>query len=427
MQNESTFRALISRASILDREDTLNQNGFRNEFNLPENGIQATANSLGPLTQRGEEILLEELRKFKTLGHDGHYEGTYPWWVFHENFKKYLPGLLGVEPNESAVMGTLSANIHFLMSTFIRIAREKYNEKVLVITTEEMFPSDMVASESSSWLVQGKSKGSIIRIPASMNGTYTEDAIVDVIVSKKEVCVVLLPIVCHKTGQRYDIASIVSKVKLSKNKVYFGLDLAHGIGNIPLSLSDWGIDFAAWCSYKYCSGGPGGVGGIYVRERYHQMIPPTAWWGLHKDTRFGDPKKYKPAPGVDRLMASNDPVFNSILFLGWCEVAHRYGLKNLYAKNIAIGGYVHSLVSATPGITVITPESPEKRGAQVSFAIDGMSEAKIRVFLSDFKKEHSILLESRGEVVRIGSGPYHTYHEMAQISGSLYEMLQRSK
>ena len=29
-----------------------------------------------------------------------------------------------------------------------------------------------------------------------------------------------------------------------------GFDLAHAIGNLPLALHDWNVDFAAWCSYQ---------------------------------------------------------------------------------------------------------------------------------------------------------------------------------
>ena len=97
----------------------------------------------------------------------------------------------------------------------------------------------------------------------------------------------------YLTGQFFDIAAITeaahSKVWKMITKLfimcssshyslqgcYVGIDLAHAIGNVELHLTDWGVDFACCCNYKYMNGGPGSIGGFFLHKKHaHDFTIP---------------------------------------------------------------------------------------------------------------------------------------------------------
>lgn len=63
-----------------------------------------------------------------------------------------------------------------------------------------------------------------------------------------QIAVALLPAIQYYTGQLLDVAKL-TKVAQEKG-IVVGVDLAHAIGNVPIHLDDWNVDFAAWCTYK---------------------------------------------------------------------------------------------------------------------------------------------------------------------------------
>src|SRR5690606_23621364 len=60
-----------------------------------------------------------------------------------------------------------------------------------------------------------------------------------------------------------------------------GFGRAHGAGNVPMRLHEWGVEFAAWCSYKYLNAGPGAIGGAFIHEDHWDAGYPRfeGWWG----------------------------------------------------------------------------------------------------------------------------------------------------
>ena len=115
------------------------------------------------------------------------------------------------------------------------------------------------------------------------------------------------------TGQVFDIATITDAAQ--KHGIIAGVDLAHAVGNVPLSLHDWNVDFAVWCSYKYLNAGPGAVAGAFVHERHatNTNLPRLAgWFGNDPDTRFRmhlEPE-FIPVPSADGWQISNPPILS---------------------------------------------------------------------------------------------------------------------
>jgi kynureninase len=98
--------------------------------------------------------------------------------------------------------------------------------------------------------------------------------------------VLLLSAVQFHTGQLLDIRRITAYTRV--RGIVVGWDLAHAAGNIEMSLHDWNVDFAVWCSYKYLNAGPGATAGAFIHERHAKADTPrlAGWWGAPVPQRF---------------------------------------------------------------------------------------------------------------------------------------------
>ncbi len=109
---------------------------------------------------------------------------------------------------------------------------------------------------------------------------------------------------------------MVESQRPRKQGCVFGIDLAHAVGNVPLQLHDWDVDFAVWCTYKYVCAGPGAIAGCFVHTRHGQnlnLLRPAGWWGNDPAQRFQMQlqPEFQPKPGADGWQISNPPILCS--------------------------------------------------------------------------------------------------------------------
>lgn len=345
---------------------------FRDRFHLPatvrdEPDIYLCGNSLGLQPKTAAAWIEQELADWARLGVKGHLEARHPWLPYHERVADKLAAVVGAETGEVVAMNTLSVNLHLMMVSFYRPTRQRY--KILI--ERSAFPSDHYAVESQLRFHGFDPADALIEVGTDAGTVDLADLERIVAENAESLALILLPGVQYLSGQSLPMAAIA---KLGRDAgAYVGLDLAHAVGNVPLALHDWGVDFAVWCHYKYMNSGPGAVGGCFVHARHARADLPrfAGWWGHDKATRFEMGPAFTPIAGAEGWQLSNPPIFALAPLAASLEIFADAGMAALREKSVRLTGYLEFLLGETvPGrVDITTPIDPDARGCQLSLRL----------------------------------------------------------
>jgi kynureninase len=267
-----------------------------------------------------------------------------------------------------------------------------------------------------------------IEPPFSQDGLIsTYDTMSMISTHASTTALILLPGIQYYTGQLLDIPTITAFAR--KHEIFIIWDLAHAVGNVPLSLHDWDVDAAAWCTYKYLNGGPGCIGGMFVHARNSKVSTTVhddnaaggytnrlaGWWGNDKSSRFVMQNVYHPVPGAAGFQLSNPSVLDITSLCASLEVFELAGgIRVLGEKSRKLTAYLEKLLNEMPEsqrdhFRIITPKSPDERGAQLSLLLgDGL----LNPVIKELEDRGVIVDERKPNVIRVSPAPlYNTYQD----------------
>lgn len=379
-----------------------------------EKCVYLAGNSLGLQPRNVHKYITQELEDWASLGVEGHFHSRHPWLPYHEFVTEMSARLVGAKPIEVVVMNTLTTNLHLMMVSFYRPEKKRF--KILV--EAGAFPSDQYAVASQASFHKFNPKEAIVELkPREGEDLLRTEDILDVIERQgEEIALVLLGNVNYLTGQAFEVAELAAKAH--EKGCYFGLNLAHGAGNLDLQLHDWGVDFAVWCSYKYLNSGPGSLAGCFVHERHKDNfeLPRFAgWWGHNKETRFRMGPEFEPLPGAEGWQLSNPPIFQLAALRASLELFDQVGMKKLRAKGDLLTGYLEFLLKEIkPGfLSIITPSDPAQRGSQLSIRFSSNPKNMLQAF-----KEEGVICDFREpDIIRATPAPfYNTFSDVYKFA-----------
>ncbi|MEZ0607409.1 kynureninase [Fibrella sp. WM1] len=425
--NDRTF------ARQLDQADSLRS--YRDQFHIPQRNGQSLiyfcGNSLGLQPKATRAAIDRELAVWQQLAVEGWFERdpvlqNDPWLTIHERSKAALAHIVGGTEAEVVAMNNLTVNMHLLLTSFYRPTEGR--TRILTISGD--FPSDQYALETHV-RARGLDPAQVLVevTPRPDAATWQLADLLDAIDQHADqLALVLLSGVHYYTGQAFDMAAIAQKAQT--HNIPVGFDLAHAIGNVPLHLHDWGVDFAFWCTYKYLNSGPGGLSGVFVHEKHHAAasdagnVPRLAgWWGYDQTRRFEMTGGFVPMPGADGWQVSTPTVLAMAAHNAAVELTAVAGMPNLRRKSEQLTAYLQFLLTDLTqqgALTIITPADPAQRGCQLSLLVAKQGRAVFEQLI-----EAGIIGDWREpDCIRLAPTPlYNTFEEVWQVADTLRRLL----
>ncbi|WP_050616444.1 kynureninase [Bacillus testis] len=390
----------VEYARKLDKEDSLRR--FREEFYLNPGSIYMDGNSLGLLSKRAERTLRESLDDWKEHGIDGWTKGKHPWFDLSKRLAGLLAPLVGASAEEVIVTGSTTVNLHQLAATFY----QPQGKRTKILADELNFPTDIYALKSQLHMRGYNPDEHLIRVKSRDGRVIEEEDIIEAMTD--EVALVVLPTVQYRSGQILDMKRLTEEAH--KRGILIGFDGCHSVGAIPHAFSEWNVDFAYWCNYKYLNGGPGSVGGLYVNRKHFGKNPGLAgWFGSRPDKQFDLEHAFTAAEDAGAYQIGTPHVLSMAPLLGSLEIFAEAGIENIRKKSLEINQYLMELIEgelADFGFEIGNPLEDARRGGHVCL------EHPEAVRICKALKENGIIPDFRApNVIRLAPIALYTSYE----------------
>lgn len=415
----------ITYAQELDSQDTLSS--FREHFYAPylrgKRAVYFLGNSLGLQPKNAQDEVLKVMEGWANFGVEGFFIGHDPWLHYQKHITPLLTNIVGARQEEIVTMNHLTVNLHLLMISFYKPTAKRYK----IICEAKAFPSDQYAFQSQVKMHGYNPSDAIIEVqPKNGSELISKEDILSTIEQHSDsVALVLFSGVNYYTGQVFDIAAITAAAH--KVGAYAGFDLAHAAGNIKLQLHDWGVDFAAWCNYKYLNSGPGAIAGAFVHERHftNNNLPRLeGWWGNSVQNRFKMGPHFTSSDTAESWSISTSPTMMLAAHKASLEVFALAGFDNLLLKARLLNEYLFFVLNhvnrPASKFTIITPQDINQRGCQVSLSVHQNAKAVFDTLLplgifADWREPN---------VIRVAPVPlYNSFEDIFIFADTLKQLL----
>ncbi|WP_166389941.1 cysteine desulfurase [Nocardioides ochotonae] len=165
------------------------------------------------------------------------------------------------------------------------------------------------------------------------------------------------------------------------------VDASQAAPQLPVDVVASGADLLAFTGHKVV--GPTGIGVLWGRREILEKLPPFLGGGEMIETVRMEGSTYAGLP--HKFEAGTPPIVEAVGLGAALQYLSSIGLEAIHAHEQALTGYALEGLQGVPGMRVLGPLDPTRRGGAISFELDGVHPHDI-----------AQVLDSRGIAVRAG-------------------------
>jgi kynureninase len=372
---------------------------WRAEFPVLDRRTYLISASLGPLSRRSRALAEEHLDLWSRLGPE-------ELWFEHglprlQECREHFAGLIGADPDEIAVIPSVSSGLSSLASCLDFGARPK------VVLTAMDFPTNHYV-----WLAQERAGAKVEVVPTPDLIRIEEHDVVSAI--DEGTAIVNINRVLFESSWIMDLPPIVAAAH--EHGALVVVDDFHGTGIVPLDVHASEIDFLVSGALKWLCGGQG-IAFLYCRRDLVKSLEPrvVGWFGTQSPFSF-DRTALKLRADARRFETGTFALPQAWTAAGGMSILLEVGVDAIRGRNRELTQAVIENADDL-GLEVLTPRADNRRGGLVRLRVPGGPANAERVLHQLFARD--VVLDQRGDALRVSP---HFFNDLGDIDRCFREL-----
>lgn len=360
---------------------------YREEFPIFETKSYLNTCSLGPLSTRAREATARFLDDWDELGAHAWYER---WMGTLDRVRAQFARLVGARKEEVALAPNVSSALSVIASGL------SYEERSKVLTTDLDFPTIPY-----QWNVRPDAEVDLLASPDSI--TMPLEGFEEQVGEST-----LAVATCHvffATGFRQDITALARLARQAGALTI--IDGYHGTGQLPVDVTELGVDFYLSGSLKWLLGGPG-LAFLYARREMIEALSPTltGWFGNAHQFDF-DPRKFAFWDDARRFEVGTPATAVAFHAAAGIDIVQEVGPPRIRERTLALA---NDLVERAEDAKLDVRAPPEEARTGIVMIETPEPASAVQRLLAE-----NVIVDARGSRVRISPYFYNTFEENERV------------